>query len=337
LCEVAPVELAATVLGALAERNGLPADSIDDVILGCVDPVKDQAGDIARSAALLAGYGNGVPGMQINRFCASGLDAVALAASRVRADDGELFVAGGVDMMSRIGMGGSGMPPLTDPAIAMPFFMIPQGVSADLIATLDGYSRADVDAYAVESQQRAARAWADERFKRSIVPVRDENGRVILDHDEAVRADANMQSLASLKPAFADLAAMAGFDGVAIQRYPQVEAINFVHRAGNSSQIVDGAAAILIGSTAAGDRHGLKPRARVRSSVSIGSEPTIMLTGPVAAARRALAKAGLTTADIDLWELNEAFASVVLHFMTKTGVDHARMNVNAVPSPWAIL
>ena len=328
LHEVAPVELAAGTLRALRDRHALPIDSVDDVILGCVDPVMDQAGDIARSAALVAGFGDGVPGLQINRFCASGLEAVSIAASRVKSEDADLIIAGGVEMMSRIGMGGSGMPVLTDPALAIPHMMIPQGVSADLIATRDGWSRDDVDVLAVQSQQRAAHAWAEGRFAHSVIPVRDANGLTILDADETIRGDATMQSLGALSPSFAGLAAMAGFDAVAIQRYPDVEALNYVHHAGNSSQIVDGAAAVLIGSASAAEKHGLRARARIRSSVSLGSEPTIMLTGPVEAARRAVARCGMTFDDFDLWELNEAFAAVVLHFMSETGVTADRMNVN---------
>jgi acetyl-CoA C-acetyltransferase len=328
LHEVSPTELAAETLRALKDRNSLDTAQVDDVVLGCVDPVMDQAGDIARSAALAAGYDEGVPGIQINRFCASGLEAVALAAARVKGGEAELIAAGGVEMMSRIGMGGSGMPILTDPGLAVPHFMIPQGVSADLIATRDGFSRDDVDAYAVESQKRAARAWAEGRFAKSVIAVRDANRVVILDRDETLRPDADMQSLSSLAPSFAGMAAMAGFDAVAIQRYPDVEAMTYVHHAGNSSQIVDGAALVLVGSEAAGARQGLKPRARIRTSVSIGSEPTIMLTGPVEACRRAVAKCGMKMDDVDLWELNEAFASVVLHFLKETGVSSDKMNVN---------
>ncbi len=328
LAEVSPIALAALVLRAIAQRNGISAQSIDDVILGCVDPVMDQGADIARTAALVAGYGDSVPGLQINRFCASGLEAVGLAAARIQSTQNELVVAGGIEMMSRIGMGGSGMPVLTDPSVAFHHLMIPQGVSADLIATREGYSRSDVDQYAVISQQRAAAAWAEQRFERGIVPVIDEHGLTLLDHDEMIRADASVEALGKLSPAFAGLAAMAGLDAVAIQRYPDVEQLNYVHHAGNSSQIVDGAAAVLVGSTAAGERLGLKPKARIRSVVSIGCEPTIMLTGPVEAAQRAVAKCGMAISDVDLWEVNEAFASVVLFFMHKASVAHDRVNVN---------
>jgi len=328
LHEVAPIELAAGTLRALAERNDFAVESVDDVILGCVDPVKDQAADIARSAALVAGYSDAVPGVQINRFCASGLEAVGLGASRVKAGDIELVVAGGVEMMSRVGMGGSGMPALTDPNIALPHFMIPQGVSADLIATMEGYSRQDVDEYAVESQRRAGAAWDQGFFATSVVAVRDQNGVPILEHDEAMRPDADMQSLGALDPSFAMMAEMGGFGSVATQKYPEVEKLDHVHHAGNSSQIVDGAAAILIGSGESAKTVGLTRRARILSCVSIGSEPTIMLTGPVEASRIALDKVGMQFGDVDLWEVNEAFASVPMYFMDKTSVPHDKVNVN---------
>src|SRR5258706_5171165 len=328
LVEVSPIALAAAPLLALAIRSGVPRDSVDDVILGCVDPVGDEAGDMARSAALLANLGEGVPGVQINRFCASGLEAVAIAASRVSAGDADLIMAGGVEMMSRVAMGGSGAPFLTDPTIAIPHFMIPQAISADLLATRQGYSRTDVDAYAVRSQQRAARAWNEGRFARSVVPVRDENGLLILDRDEAIRPDADMQSLGALEPSFVGLGEMAGFAAVALQRYPDVEAMSYVHHAGNSSQIVDGAAAVLVGSEQVEGRLGLKPRARILGSASIGCEPTIMLTGPAEACRRALGRAGLDAQSVDLWELNEAFASVVLYFQDEMRLDPEVVNVN---------
>jgi acetyl-CoA C-acetyltransferase len=328
LHEVAPIALAAGTLRALAARNDFAPDTVEDVILGCVDPVKDQAADIARSAALTAGFGDAVPGVQINRFCASGLEAVGLAASRLKAGDIDLAVAGGVEMMSRVGMGGSGMPALTDPDVAIPHFMIPQGVSADLIATKEGYSRQDVDNYAVESQRRAKIAWQKGYFSNSVVTVKDQNGVPILEHDEAMRPEADMQSLGALEPSFAAMADMGGFGAVASQKYPETEAIDHVHHAGNSSQIVDGAAAILIGSDASQNTEGLTPRARVVSCVSIGSEPTIMLTGPVEASRLALAKAGMQFKDVDLWEVNEAFSAVPMFFMEKTNVAHENVNVN---------
>ena len=328
LATVSPVELAAGVLTAVRDRADLDTSLVDDVILGCVEPVKDQAADIARSAALLAGYDEAVPGVQLNRFCASGLEACALAAAKVVSGQADLAVAGGVEMMSRLPMGSSGYPPLADPGIAFPHAMVPQGVAADLLATLRGHSRDDVDLYAVQSQQRAVRAWDDGRFDRGVVPVIDPNGIVLLDRDEAIRADANMQAMGALEPSFALQAAMAGFDAVATQRYPEIERLRYVHHAGNSSAIVDGAAAVLIGDAAAGQALGRKPRARILASVSIGSEPTVMLTGPTAAVAKALARAGLTIADIDLWELNEAFASVVLNFMGENAIDRDRINVN---------
>ena len=328
LAGLSPIALAAGTLSALATRNGIPRGGVDDVILGCVDPIGDQAGDIARSAALLAGLGDEVPGLQINRFCASGLEAVALAASRVNSGDADLIMAGGVEMMSRVAMGGSGAPFLTDPSVAIPNYMIPQGVSADLIATRQGYSRTDVDTYAMRSQQRAARAWTEGRFGASIVPVRDENGLLILDRDEAIRPDADLRSLGALAPSFTALGEMAGFAAVAMQKYPDVEAMSYVHHAGNSSQIVDGAAAVLIGSGAIESRLGIRPRARILGSASIGSEPTIMLTGPAEACRRALARAGMDAKSVDLWELNEAFASVVLYFMDEMRLDPDVVNVN---------
>ncbi len=328
LAEMSPIALSAMTLRAIAERNGIEPGAVDDVILGCVDPIADQGGDIARTAAMMADLGEGVPGLQINRFCASGLEAVSLAASRVSAGDADLIVAGGVEMMSRIPMGGSGAPFLTDPAVALPHFMIPQGVSADLIATRFGHSRDDVDAYAVQSQQRASAAWEEGRFARSIVAVRDENGLMILDRDETIRPDANMQSLGALTPSFGAMAEMAGFAAVALQRYPEVEAMRRVHHAGNSSQIVDGAAAVLIGSDEAGKRRGSRPRARIVGAASIGSEPTIMLTGPAEACRRALGKAGMDVSSVDIWELNEAFSSVVLYFLEELKLDPGVVNVN---------
>lgn len=332
LHEVAPIELSAGTLRALASRNDFEAASADDVILGCVDPVMDQAADIARSAALVAGYGDNVPGVQINRLCASGLEAVGLAASRVKAGDADLIVAGGVEMMSRVGMGGSGMPALTDPDVAIPHCMVPQGVSADLIATREGYTRDEVDHYAVESQKRAKAAWSKGHFAKGVVPVLDQNGIIILDRDEAMRPEADMQSLRNLEPSFATMAQMGGFDAVVSQRYPDVEKLSHVHHAGNSSQIVDGAAAVLIGAQNAPKTEGLSPLARVVSVVTIGSEPTIMLTGLVEAARRALDKAGRNFTDVDLWEVNEAFASVPLYFMdqTKTPLDKVNVNGGAI-------
>lgn len=328
LAEVPPAELAAVPLHALIERTKLNPEVIDDVVLGCVDAVRDQGGDLPRTAALVAGYGETVPGVLVSRFCASGLEACAVGMGKLASGEANFVVAGGVEMMSRVPMLSSGMPVLADPGLAIPLRSVPQGISADLIATRNGYSRENVDAYALESQKRAARAWDEGRFTRSVVPVRDRLGLTVLDRDEAMRPDANMQSMSALNPAFETYARQSGFDTVALQRYPQLERLRFVHTAANSSQIVDGAAAVLMGTAEAGAAHGLTPRARVRSVCSVGSEPTIMLTGPVAAADKALAKAGLTRADIDLWELNEAFAAVVLHFMDETGIGHDRMNVN---------
>ncbi|MBP7336705.1 acetyl-CoA C-acetyltransferase [Niveispirillum sp.] len=328
LAALSPVELMAGLLRGLAGRHGLDTACVDDVILGCVEPVMDQSADIARTALLAAGWDQGVAGLQINRFCASGLEAVALAAAKVAAGQAGLVVGGGVEMMSRIPMGSSGFPPLTDPDIAIPNRMIPQGVSADLLASLSGIDRHAADAYAVESQRRAAHAWAQGYFARSILPVRDRNGLLLLDRDEVIRADADMAALAGLEPSFAGISTMAGFDAVALLRYPQLAGLTHIHHAGNSSAIVDGAAAVLVGDATTGKSLGLTPRARIRACVSLGSEPTVMLTGPAPACARALARAGLSWTDIDLWELNEAFAAVILHFLAETGVDPHRMNVN---------
>lgn len=325
---IAPIDLAGTVLTALVERNGIDSAAIEDVILGCVEPVKEQGGNIARVAALYAGYDQSVPGMQINRFCASGLVAANYAAARVMSGQSEAVVGGGVESMSRVPMGASRGPWATDPAVATATMFVPQGISADLIATLHGYSRRDLDELSERSQERAAKAWEEGRFARSIVPVRDMNGLVVLDHDEHMRPGTTADSLARLKPSFVALGEQYGFDAIALQRYPQVERIAHVHHAGNSSGIVDGAAAILLGSKAFGEQAGLKPRARIRGFASIGSEPTIMLTGPADAARRALGKAGMAPSDIDLWEINEAFAAVVMRFAEDLDLDHAAVNVN---------
>ncbi|WP_159730906.1 acetyl-CoA C-acetyltransferase [Methylosinus sp. Ce-a6] len=328
LHEVSSLGLAVTALAALKERNGLDGAGVDDVILGCVDPVGEAGGDIARAAAISAGYGYEVPGVQINRFCASGLDSVNFAAAQIMSGQHELTIGGGVESMSRVGIGASGGAWPVDPAIAIPSYFMPQGVSADLIATKYGFSRDDVDAYAVQSQQRAARAWEEKRFAKSIVPVKDVNGLTILDRDEHMRPSTDMQSLAALKPSFAFLAEQAGFDAVAIQAHPDVEKLSHVHHAGNSSGIVDGAAAVLLGSREVGERHGLKPRARVRAFANIGSEPALMLTGPVDVTKKLLTKAGMSLSDIDLIEVNEAFAAVVLRFMQAFGIDDGRVNVN---------
>ncbi|PWB93447.1 acetyl-CoA C-acetyltransferase [Methylosinus sporium] len=328
LHEVSSLGLAVTALSALKERNNLDGAPVDDVILGCVDPVGEAGGDIARAAAIAAGYGYEVPGVQINRFCASGLDSVNFAAAQIMSGQHELTIGGGVESMSRVGIGASGGAWPVDPTIAIPSYFMPQGVSADLIATKYGFSRDDVDAYAVQSQQRAGRAWEEKRFSKSIVPVKDVNGLTILDRDEHMRPATDMQSLAALKPSFAFFAEQAGFDAVAIQAHPDVEKLNHVHHAGNSSGIVDGAAAVLLGSKEAGERHGLKPRARVRAFANIGSEPALMLTGPVDVTKKLLAKAGMSLSDIDLIEVNEAFAAVVLRFMQAFGLDDSKVNVN---------
>ncbi|NUZ08594.1 acetyl-CoA C-acetyltransferase [Piscinibacter koreensis] len=323
-----PIHLAVTALQALRDRNRLDTAQVDDVILGCVEPVGEQGANIARVAALVAGYDQSAPGVQINRYCASGLEACNMATAKVMSGQSPLAVGGGVESMSRVPMGTGGGAWPADPAVALPTFFVPQGISADLIATLYGYSRADVDAYALESQRRAAVAWQEGRFAKSIMPVRDVNGLVVLDRDEHMRPETTIESLAKLEPAFKLQGERAGFDAVAQQRYPQLERIEHVHHAGNSSGIVDGAAAVLIGSAEAGQRLGLKPRARIRSFASVGSEPTIMLTGPSFSAEKALKLAGMSCADIDLFELNEAFASVVLRFMEVMDVPHERMNVN---------
>lgn len=328
LHEATPVRLAAAALEALRDRNALDTARVDDVVLGVVEPVGEQGADIARVAALHAGYAETVAGVQINRFCASGLEAVNMAAGQVMAGQSDMAVGGGVESMSRVPMFSSGGAWASDPEVAFGTSFVPQGISADLLATLHGYGRCDVDSYAVESQRRAARAWDEGRFAGSVVPVADRNGATLLDRDEHMRPGATMQSLAALEPSFAAQGAECGFDEVAIQRYPELERIDHVHHAGNSSGVVDGAAAVLVGSAEAGAAAELRPRARVRAFASIGSEPTIMLTGPSAAAEKALGRAGMAPGDIDLWELNEAFAAVVLRFMDALDVDRDRINVN---------
>ncbi|MGE0750032.1 MAG: acetyl-CoA C-acetyltransferase [Variibacter sp.] len=328
LHEVSTLGLATTALKALRERSNLDVSQVDDVVLGCVDPVGEAGSDIARVAALNAGYGDTVPGVQIQRFCASGLDAVNFAAAEVMAGQHDMTVGGGVESMSRVGIGASGGAWPMDPQIAVPSYFMPQGISADLIATRYGFSRDDVDAYAVESQKRAAQAWDEGRFKNSVIPVKDVNEITILAKDEHMRPSTTMQSLAALNPSFAQMGELAGFDAVATQRYPDVDRVNHVHHAGNSSGIVDGAAAVLIGNKKAGKRAGMKPRAKVRAFANIGSEPGIMLTGPMAVTEKVLKRAGMTRDDIDLFELNEAFASVVLRYMQAFDIDHAKINVN---------
>lgn len=328
LHEVSTLGLACTVLRAIKERGGLEAQQVDDVVLGCVDPVGEAGGDIARAAALAADYGDQVPGVQINRFCASGLDAVNFAAAQVMAGQHDLTIGGGVESMSRVGLGASGGAWPVDPAIAIKSYFMPQGVSADLIATKYGFSRDDVDAYAMASQRRAAEAWSKGYFKASIAPVRDVNGVTLLDRDEHMRPATDMQSLAALKPSFAMMAEQGGFDAVAIDAHPEVEKILHVHHAGNSSGIVDGAAAVLVGSAEAGLAMARKPRARIRAFANIGSEPAMMLTGPVDVTKKVLARAGMSLDDIDLFEVNEAFAAVVLRFLQAFDVDAAKVNVN---------
>ena len=325
---VPTLQLATVALKAIKERNQLKENEIDDVVMGCVDPVGEAGGDIPRMAALSAGLGQGVAGVQINRFCASGLDSVNFAAAQVMSGQHDLTIGGGVESMSRVGIGASGGAWVADPSFAIANYFMPQGISADLIATKYGFSRDDVDAYAVQSQKRAAAAWEAGRFKQSIAPVKDINGLTLLDRDEHMRPSTDMQSLASLKPSFTMMGEQGGFDSVAIQAHPEVERVIHVHHAGNSSGIVDGSAAVLIGSKEAGARHGFKPRARVRAFANIGTEPAIMLTGPVDVTKKVLARAGMSISDIDLFEVNEAFASVVLRFAQAFDLDLSRINVN---------
>src|SRR5579872_2492442 len=327
LHEVTALELATQALQAIRDRNELDTAELDDVILGCVDPVGEEGADIARAAVLKAGFAENVPGMQINRFCASGLDACNLAAGGIMAGQTQLAIGGGVEAMSRVPIGSSGGAWPEDPSIAIPAYFVPQGISADLIATIEGFSRDDVDAYAVQSQKRAADAWNSGRFNRSVFPVKDALGQTILARDEHMRPETTMQSLGALKPSFVQMGAL-GFDSVAIQRYPHIESINHVHHAGNSSGIVDGAAAVLMGSRDSGEALGLKPRARVRAFASIGSEPAIMLTAPAEVSKKVLARAGMNTKDIDLFEINEAFASVVLRYLKEMKLTPENVNVN---------
>ena len=328
LHEVTALNLASQALGAIKSRNNLDTTLVDDVVMGVVDPVDEAAADIARTAALVAGYGDTVPGVQINRFCASGLDAVNFAAAQIMSGQQKLAVGGGVESMSRVGIGSAGGAWSVDPSIAVAHYFLPQGVSADLIATKYGFSRDDVDAYAVESQKRAATAWDDGRFSRSVVPVKDVNGLTILAKDEHMRPGTTMQSLAALQPSFVQIGELGGFDAVAIQAHPEVEFVNHVHHAGNSSGIVDGAAAVLVGNKEAGDKIGRKPRARVRAFANIGSDPALMLTGPIDVTKKVRRAAGMQLSDIDLIEVNEAFASVVLRFMQAFELDGSNVNVN---------
>ncbi len=329
LHEVKPIDLAVGLLEEMRKRNpSLDVDQVDDVVLGIVSPVADQGGDLPKTAALAAGYPETVSGVQLNRFCASGLEAVNQAASRVRGGFEDLILAGGVESMSRVAMGSDGGAWAADPATALTTGFVPQGIGADLIATIGGWTRDDVDTYAAESHHRAAKAWANGYFADAVIPVVDQNGLVVLDHDETVRPDTSPEGLAGLKPSFAQIGHDAGFDDVALEKYHWVERINHVHHAGNSSGIVDGAALMAIGSEATGTEMGLTPRARIVSAAVSGADPTIMLTGPAPAARKALAKAGLTADDIDLWEINEAFAAVAMRFMRDMGISHEITNVN---------
>lgn len=321
LHEVTPVALATGVLQVLRDRNGLDTRRVDDVVFGCVSPVGEQGSCIARTAVLCADYAENVPGKQLNRFCASGLEAVNTAAAQIMAGQSDLTIGGGVECMSRVPMGSDSGAMHADPAVAWKTYFVPQGIGADLIATLHGFSREDLDRYALTSQQRAARAWEQGWFSKSVVPVRDRLGGVLLDRDEHPRPETTLEALAGLKPSFAALGEQAGFDAVAIQKYPQVERIEHVHTPGNSSGIVDGAAAVLIGSRKAAQALGLTPRAHIRGFASIGTDPTIMLTGPAPSAEKVLQRCGMSPRDIDLFELNEAFASVVLLYRQKLDID----------------
>ena len=327
LHEVKPITLLTTLLHALEQRNNLDTSKVEDVVLGCVTPVADQGGDIAKTAVIAAGWSDNVSGVQINRFCASGLEAVNLCAMKVRSGWEDLVVAGGVESMSRMAMGSDGGPWALDPQTNLQAGFVPQGVGADLIATLDGYTRADVDAFAANSQAKAALAQKEGRFDKSIIPVKDGAGVTILDHDEFIRAGTTAESLQNLNPSFEMMGNM-GFDALALQKYPEAQKITHVHHAGNSSGIVDGAALVLIGSEKAGQLYNLKPRAKIIATALVSTDPTIMLTGPAPAARKALEKAGLTIDDIDLFEVNEAFAAVVMRFMKELNVPAEKVNVN---------
>ncbi len=329
LHEVTSVALSAKVLNAVKERNNLDGHAVEDVIWGNVTQVGEQGGCLARSAVLLSDLDESIPGLSINRFCASGMEAVNLAANQVKGGAGQAYIAGGVEMMGRVAMGSDGAAIAVDPTLAMKTYFVPQGISADIIATEYGFSRDDADALAVESQNRAAKAWEDKRFAKSIVTIRDQNGLPILDHDEYMRPGTDMQALGSLKASFKDMGeVMPGFDKVALMKYPHLEKINHIHHAGNSSGIVDGSAAVLIGNKEFGEKHGLKPRARIRATAKIGTDPTIMLTGPVPVTEKILKDSGMSISDIDLFEVNEAFAAVVLRFMQAFDVDADKVNVN---------
>ncbi|PIE16017.1 MAG: acetyl-CoA acetyltransferase [Rhodobacterales bacterium] len=329
LHEVTAVRLSAQMLDTLAERNHLQGHAVEDVIWGNVTQIKGQGGCLARTAVLASGLDQSIPGLSINRFCASGMEAVNLAANQIKGGAGNAYIAGGIEMMSRIAMGSDGAAIAVDPSVAMNIYFVPQGISADLIATQYGISREQADALAVESQQRAKAAWDDNRFAKSIVPVLDQSGLPILERDEFMRPETTVEALGNLKPSFKDMGqVMPGFDKVALMKYPHLEHINHIHHAGNSSGIVDGAAALLIGNKEFGEQNGLKPRARIRATAKIGTEPTIMLTGPVPVTEKILADSGMTISDIDLFEVNEAFSAVVLRFMQAFDVDPALVNVN---------
>ncbi|WP_022702615.1 acetyl-CoA C-acetyltransferase [Pseudorhodobacter ferrugineus] len=329
LHELTSVALSAKVLNAVKSRNGLEGHAVEDVIWGNVTQVGEQGGCLARSAVLASDLDERIPGLAINRFCASGMEAVNIAANQIRGGAGMGYIAGGVEMMGRVAMGSDGAAIAVDPSLAMKTYFVPQGISADIIATEYGFTRDMADALAVESQKRAAQAWAENRFAKSIITITDQNGLTILDRDEYMRPGTDMQSLGSLKPAFKDMGeVMPGFDKIAMMKYPHLSHINHIHHAGNSSGIVDGAAAVLIGNKEFGERFGLKPRARIRATAKIGTDPTIMLTGPVPVTHKILADHGMTIGDIDLFEVNEAFASVVLRFQQAFNVDPARVNVN---------
>jgi acetyl-CoA C-acetyltransferase len=328
LHEVTPVHLVTSLLEQLRERNQLPTEQVEDVILGCVTQIMEQGSNIAKTCAQAAGFSDNVAGVTLNRFCASGLEAVNQAVAYTMTDQVDFMIAGGVESMSRITMGSDGGSWYMDPQVAFPGHFVPQGVSADLIATKYGFSRMDVDTFAAESHKRAAAAWADNRFHKGLIPVRDVNGIPFLERDETIRPSTTAEVLGNLPPSFEMIGQMGGFDAVAIQRYPEVERINHVHHAGNSSGIVDGAALMLIGTKAQGDALGMKPRARIRTFAVTGTEPTIMLVGPAEATRKALKRAGMNASDIDIYEVNEAFAAVVLRFMSDMGIPHDKVNVN---------
>jgi acetyl-CoA C-acetyltransferase len=329
LHEQTALQLATQVLEAVRDRNNLDTSKVDDVYMGCLSPIGEQGGNIARIAVLNAGYAQTVAGVQVERFCASGLEACNIAAAKVKSGEADMAIGGGVESMSRVPMGSTGGSWATDPSIALKSYFVPQGVAADMVATKYGFSRTDLDAYAVQSQQRAAKSWKEGRFKKSIVPVKDQLGATLLDRDEFMRPETTLQSLGALEPSFKMQGEMMpGFDAVIQQRYPEVEKVDHVHHAGNSSGIVDGAAAVLIGTKEMGQALGLKPRARILGGASVGSEPSIMLTGPEFATQKLMKKLGLKREDIDLWELNEAFAAVVLRWVQALDLDMDKVNVN---------